>query len=100
GASTSTVAPLVLAISPLLGHFCTHNPTASDVHFAPSGAPTEQTTETKVSSSPQETLGLPVTTRKCRPEAVGPPSPFSPLGPGAPGGPGSPLSPFDPAAPG
>jgi hypothetical protein len=44
----------------------------------------------------QETLGLPVTTRKCRPEAVGPVSPFSPFGPGMPGGPGSPLSPFGP----
>ena len=79
-------------------HLRTHRPTASDVHFDPSGAPTEHTTETKISLSAQETLGLPVTTRNVA-EAVGPGSPFSPFGPGIPGGPGSPFSPLGPAIP-
>jgi hypothetical protein len=71
----------------------THKPTASEVHFDPSGAPTAHATETKISLSAQETLGFPVTTRNVA-EAVGPGSPFSPFAPATPCGPGSPFSPF------
>src|SRR5262249_35472034 len=59
-------------------------------HFAPSVAPLAQTKPARISSSPQRTLSVPVTTRIA---GVGPGSPFGPAGPPGPGGPRGPCGP-------
>ena len=56
----SKTAPLAIR------YLCTHRPVVSlaEGQLAPSGAPDEQTTETKVSSPSQETFFSPTTTRR------------------------------------
>jgi hypothetical protein len=88
----SKTAPLAIR------YLCTQRPVVSlaEGQLAPSGAPDEQTTETKVSSPSQETFFSPTTTRitafgSCGPAGpCGPTSPFGPGGPADPCGPGGP----------
>jgi hypothetical protein len=76
-------------------YLCTHRPVVwPEGQLAPLGAPVEQTIETKVSSSPQETCRSPTTTRIAGP--ADPCGPTSPLGPGGPGGPTAPCGPGGP----
>ena len=77
----------------------THNPVAvasAVAHFAPSGAPLAQTSDTNASSSAHRTVPVPVTTRKAD---AWPGSPFGPAGPGGPAGPCGPCAPICPAGP-
>ena len=62
----------------------THKPVVvvAEGHSSPSGAPTEQTIETSVSPSSQETVFSPTTTRNPRP--VGPCAPWAPWRAGGP----------------
>src|SRR5262249_16363161 len=78
---------------------CAHSRVAAVpgvAHFAPSGAPLAHTSETRISSSAQCTLSVPVTTRN---EDDGPGSPLGPGGPAAPGGPAGPCGPASPRWP-
>src|SRR5947209_3983556 len=80
-------------------HRRTHRPVAAVpgvAHFGPSVAPLAQTKPARISSSPQRTLSVPVTTRIA---GAWPGSPFGPAGPAEPGGPGGPCGPGGPRSP-
>jgi hypothetical protein len=82
--------------APLLAHFRAHSAVAAVPgvpHFAPSVAPLAHTSETRISSSAQRVLSVPVTTRN---GGAGPGSPFGPDGPAGPGGPAGPCGPTSP----
>src|SRR5437899_10495247 len=80
-------------------HRRTHRPVAAVpgvAHFAPSVAPLAQPKPARISSSPQLTVSVPVTTRIAGAE---PGSPLGPAGPGGPGGPAGPCAPGGPRSP-